>query len=305
MRDWTYGAEHELADWPLATELPPGYGRDKKDITVVNSNGVANDPTGRYYGHGGEINTPPTATIEGQVDCLREIKRLLPMATVNYRSNLHIHIRVPGLRDDLAALRQVQRYVHEHLPRLLEVVEPLPRPTLADRVAAPLEARYSDEEWLEGALRRWRRRRVSHQTLLTPKRLARQLDAPDVGSFFEWEVPHSRSGRPLWHCQPRLAVNVRQLLETDTVEFRHFPGTLDEDEFHNCVEWCARFMEAALGNRDPQALLSWARDMVFPDWEPYYHWMEVRYRATVHDGTIDKTQIVENIRAIEEGRFND
>ncbi len=54
-KGWTYGAEHEWADWPYETELPKDYGRDVRDDTMINSNGVAVDPRGNYYSWGGEI----------------------------------------------------------------------------------------------------------------------------------------------------------------------------------------------------------------------------------------------------------
>src|SRR6202041_37354 len=111
----------------------------------------------------------------------------------------------------------------------------------------------------------------------------------------------NKHGAPQVQCQPRLCVSLRQLLQTDTVEFRHFPGTLDEEELLNCVEWCARFLERALENGPLISELDWAKTRRFPKFPPYIHWMENRYRATVHDGTVSKAQIIANIRAIEAG----
>lgn len=293
--NWTYGAEHEWADWPLATRLPALYGRDVRDITIVNSNGVANDPTGRLYGFGGEINTPPTDSPEGQVACLSELKSLLPGATVNHRSNLHVHVRSPGLRGDLALLKQVQAYIHANMRRVLAVIQPLPRPSAVEH--SP------DSEELQGALRRWRRRRVSHQTLLTPARLQRQLSASTAEEFFRLEPPWSKDGKPLFVCQPRLCVSLRQLLDTDTVEFRHFAGTLDEAEMQACVDWCRDFLLAALQNSSVEKLLARYDGRRFPVFPPYVHWREMRYRATVHDGTVPRKQIAANIAAILRGDF--
>ena len=291
---WTFGCEHEWADWPLARPLPENYGRDMRDHTIVNSNGIANDPKGRLYGFGGEINTPPTDTPEGQVDCLEELKTLLPEATINYRSNLHIHIRVPGLREELDVLKDLQRWIHATMPKVFRVVEPLPRPE---------EQYMHDPAVYKGELRRWRRRRVSHQTLLTGKRLKRQLAAPDLTSFFEWEVPESK-GRPMWHFQPRLCVNIRQLLETDTIEFRHFPGTLNSDEMFTAVNWCREYLLAGLlGRSDLKTLLSKYEGMDFPPFPDYDHVMECRYRATCHDGSVKKEDIAANIKAILEGTW--
>jgi len=109
-------------------------------------------------------------------------------------------------------------------------------------------------------------------------------------------------GRPLWHFQPRAAVNLRQLRETDTIEFRHFPGTLDIAELTISFEWCAHYLECALVGHNP--INTWVGWNGFPKFPKYVHWMECRYRATCHDGTLSKAEIVENIKLIEEGRFD-
>lgn len=291
----TWGAEHELADISRHAVLPKGFGWDTRDITIVNSNGIANDPSGELYGFGGEINTPPTDSPEGQVECLCQIKELFPNAVVNYRSNLHIHLRVPGLKEDLVALKRVQKYVHKHMREALALIEPIPYPTAAE---------YPVSAELKGALRRYRRRCVSHHTLLTPSRLAYQLEAKTVEDFFNKEPPMSRVGKPLWHAQPRLCVSLRQLLQTDTVEFRHFPGTLDEGLLYNCLLWCGKFMHAALSGSTIDPLLAWAKKQSWPTFPKYVYKQEVCYRATVHDGSLTKDQIKKNIQAILEGRFD-
>lgn len=290
---FTYGAEHEWADWPIDAELPRGCAHNKKDHTVANSNGIANDPRGRVYKFGGEINARPTRSIEEQVAVLRALHSALPQARVNYRSNLHVHVRAPGLADDLGALLRVQRYIHAYMPAALDIIVPLPRPTAFQ---------HRSREVLEGATRRWRRCLVSHRTLLPPARLRRQLAAQTRREFFEAEVPRSRD-RPLWHLQPRACVNMRQLLETDTVEFRHFPGTLDPGEFRACLTWCKKFLCAALAGAPAEPLLAWARSQKFPQFPPYDHAIDVRFRATVHDGSVPPAEIEKNIRAILDGTF--
>ena len=290
---WTYGAEHEWADWPLDRPLPQGYKRDVRDITIVNSNGIANDPTGRFYGFGGEINTPPTDTVEGQVGCMEELQALYPEATINYRSNLHLHIRVPGLINDLAVLKRLQRRIHDDMPVALPIIEPLDLP-----IVRPWHSGTTPQEVLKGHARRVRRMKVSHQTLLKPDRVARQMAATTVQEFFEAEVPRSKAGAVMWHAQPRLCVNLRQLRETDTIEFRHWPGTMDADELANAFRWCKEWLESALRIDPIDDLLAAAQTWQLPRFQPYDHWMEERYRRTVHDGTIPKDQLPHNIAAI-------
>lgn len=284
MTDWTYGAEHEWADHPLDREPPPGFGRDVRDITMVNSNGIANDPKGKFYRFGGEFNTPPTDTIEGQVGCLQQLREHYPEATINYRSNLHLHIRVPGLRNDLQALKLLQAHIHEHLPEALKVVEPIPNPTSGGWAPDP-ESAYPLGEWLEGAKRRFRRRRVSHQAFLTPERLAIQAQAQTIDRWFELECPQSKDGKPLWHPQPRLAVGLRQLLQTDTIEFRHFPGTMSDNQLRVAFNWCKAYLEHALEGIGIKHLVRDYEGVNLPKFLPYHHDVECGYRLTCHDGT--------------------
>lgn len=287
---WTYGAEHELADWPWDRPLPPHWGQDKRDITIVNSDGSANDPVGIVNRIGGEFNSPPTDTIEGQCELLEQLTHYYPEATVNYRSNLHCHIRVPGLKDDLPALKRVQKHIHDWMPKALPLIQLRPKPTRTD---------YPKSAELEGALRRWRRRGVSHQSLLKPNRLQRQLDAPTLQEFFEAEVPRTVLGnRPMWHAQPRLCVSTRQLLQTDTIEFRHFAGTLDRVTLHTCLLWCREYLRRALEDAPIDDLLATFRTEDFPVFPTYIHEMELRYRATIHDGTVPLPQIETNLARI-------
>lgn len=289
---FTYGAELELADIDinLSNELPEGCAWDRKDYTMVNSNGIAVDPKGVSWRRGGEINTAPTDTILEQVEQFGTIVELFPEIAVNYRSNLHIHIGVPGLRGDLKTLKNLQKYISVQLPQVLPLLEPIPKPT---------EEEYPDEEAFKGAKKRWRRRRRSHQTILSKKRVEAQLGAETLSEFFDLEPPQSKAGKPLWVMQPRAAVNVRQLLETKTIEFRHFPGTLDSEEFHSALYWCREFLWAALNLKSIVPIwYSIGKGMKIPKFEPYVHEMELRYLKTCHDGSNKRETIEKNIKKI-------
>lgn len=298
---WTYGAEHELGDWDRSKSLPEGFSVDEKDVTVMNSNGIAADPKGKLYGFGGELCTPPTCTIQGQVDKLMVIRDYYPDATVNHRSNLHIHIRVPGLAQDLDALKRIAAWARWEggLRSVINLIEPIPQPRLVD---TDFLGEYEREKYL-GAVRRYKRRLVSHHTIVTAPRLEKQLDAFNLAEFFAAEAPADKDGLPLWHLAPRHAVNLRHLREeTETIEFRHFPGTLNPLELQICLEWCRDYLRVCLGHhpeRSPLSLYkgSYHKDK-FPSFPDYQHWREVRYRKTCHDGTLTKEEIAKNIEAI-------
>lgn len=285
----SYGAELELADIDRNRKLPEGFGWDTKDFSMVNSNGIAVDPTGRLHDRGGEIQTKPTTTIREQVENFRELMYLFPEATVNYRSNLHIHARIPGLRDDLEKLKSLQTFIHTVFRNVVGFLEPIPRPLAED---------YPTFDAMEGAIWRYNRRKKSHQTFLTPTRLAKQMSATSVKEFFELEVPTSSDGKVMWHAQPRCCVNLRQLLQTNTVEFRHFPGTTSAEQFRAALQWVFLFISAWEAGADQQELNAEAVRLKpsLPKFQPYKHELEEIYCLTTHDGTIPRAQLTENIR---------
>lgn len=280
---WSYGAELELSDWDTRKGLPQNIDHldlvdpinlrgstQDDDFTMVNSNGICVDPKSRIYPYGGEVQTPPTWSIQGQVDYLQLFLDLHPNTTINYRSNLHLHIRVPGLKDDLEALKRITRFNYKWLRErlLLDIVEPIPKPQ-------KLEER-----------KRYKRRKRSHHTTLSRQRVEHQLQATTLQEFFEREAPRTKAGKPHWIAQPRAAVNLRQLLQTDTIEFRHWPGTLDGEELRSAFLWCRCYLRLALGlpirigARDPLELWEKMKHRKFPQFCPYIHWMEQRYDET-------------------------
>lgn len=293
---WTYGAEHELADWCVTQFRTTGaaYSHNNKDYTIVNNNGVANDPKLRVYKFGGEINTRPTGTILEQCAILSDIKKDHPEAAVNYRSNLHIHICVPGLASDIESLKKLQAYIHVHLPKVIGLVEPIP---------VPRSDEYPNPEHLKGAQKRYKRRKKSHQTFLPEQRVKSQMTARTLDEFFELEVPKSKTGAVMWHAQSRCCVNLRQLLQTGTIEFRHFPGTLSEEELYQSLNWCKRFLYFAL-NEPKKDINDLVKDFPFhrlPRFAMYNHNLERGYLLTCHDGTVPLPAIKKNIQLILEG----
>lgn len=241
IEDWTYGVELEYGNCYRHAVLPDGAKWNDKDNTCVSSTGIANDPHGILYEYGGEINTRPTKTIEEQIEHIALVNSSLysPKPIVNYRSNLHIHIRVPGLSDDLESCKKLLRYIMNHQQEAFSIVEDIPVP---DR----MELTDIEYEW---ALKRMKRRYRSHQYRLPESRTSAMLEATTTQEFYEEHAPLTDKGR-MWFFSPRAGINLRQMWEeTNTIEFRHFPGTLDMNEMKSCLEWCRAFLDAALNQR--------------------------------------------------------
>jgi hypothetical protein len=278
-KEVTFGAEFELVDWPRNEKLPDGMEIDDDSWSQVNSNGVAVDGPGKLYNLGGEILARPCGSPDDIAGQMAIIKRLWPEATHNFRGGLHIHIRVPGLRDNLKKLKKLQSFVHKIMPDVFEAI---------DKVPIPVREDYPNEEAFKGAKANralWKR---SHQTLLSDVKFGRQMAARTPQEFFEAEALHPESGNLYWATQPRCCVNLRQMLQTDTVEFRHYPGSADPIEVKNATLWCKAFMEAALdgSNVTAQELLAEYGPVIrgmkvpWPEFPPYDHWLFTGFMYT-------------------------
>jgi hypothetical protein len=181
---------------------------------------------------------------------------------------------VPGLSKDLESCKRLLRYVMEHGKAAFDIIENIP---------VPQKGTMTDEAY-EGAVKRMRRRHKSHQYELPKSRTDAMLAATTVQEFYEEHAPLTATGR-MWFFSPRAAINLRQMWEeTETIEFRHFPGTTDLVEMECCINWCQRFLDAALNHPDttPHDIF-WAGEWVFPEFAEYDHELEKMYQLTNHD----------------------
>jgi hypothetical protein len=292
---WTYGCEAQFGDWDIR-RLDPAFGLDRREHGNMNSNGIAADPSGKSYPYGGEVLMPWGYTPESQGEKLALFLDLHPNASLNHRSSLHVHLGVPGLKENLPALKQINRYNRTWLPSILNRIEPMPRP----------QARAGEtEEELNGRLRRWRKRVTSHHTITTEARVAIMEKAETIPEFFEGCVSRNGKGVPNWHFLCRPAVNLIRLYKIGkgdfpTIEFRHFPGTLSPEVLTEAVSWCRDYLAFALADKDPTLLLGGylTRGLLPMPTPEYVHWREVNFRLTAHDGTLPRERIEENIRYI-------
>jgi len=284
--DFTYGVELEYADVDCFNELPKGAKWSREDYTIVNSNGIANDPKGELYEFGGEVNTKPTATMGEQIIHIKEINSMLrPRPVINYKCNLHVHIGVPGLIDDVDSCKRILKYVHDYVGQSFEICDPIVIPT------AEL---YPDAEELAWAKKRYRKNKLSHRCMLPEARYEEAMKAETFGEFYDAHAPIGKSGKRVFHLAPRAAVNMKSLKKHGTIEFRHFFGTLDMVKMRNCLIWCAKFLNAALNNMgEPTEILERLPWLTFPHPEPF--------NVELAKG-FDKTTISKNLR--EEAKRN-
>lgn len=256
--EWTFGTELEFADVYRFNPLPEGAKWNKLDNSIVNSNGIANDPSGRVYQYGGEINTKPTRTIEEQLNHIESVINILnPKPIINYKCNLHFHIRVPGLDQDLDTCKHLLKFNHKYMEQIRTLIDPL---------EIPNKEMYPEHDEYIGAKKRLLRNKHSHHYLLPPKRYEKVLNSNSIEEFFESHFAHKGKLR-LVFMSPREGINIRQLWdgEVDTIEFRHFFGTLDMLEYKSGLTWCYEYLNSALNTgEEPKSILERNKWMKFP-----------------------------------------
>ena len=273
LKQLTFGAEYEFGDIWRNRDLPRGLAWNKKDYSIVSSTGIANDPKGLSYTRGGEINSSPTTTVAEQLEYFTNLIDADLSPFLNHRTNLHLHVRVPGLNEDLPTLKRLLTYIHKHQVEIYERIEPVPVPNQADY---PTEAAY------KGAMKRYKRRLASHQYQVPTARVEEALTASTPKQFFDAHSRLQANGGRAYGLTTRAGINLLQLQETDTVEFRHFTNTLDVIELKSCFTWVANFIPAALDGATPDELTRTFK-YKFPPFQPYNHDMEIGYQFTNFD----------------------
>lgn len=235
---WTYGAELEWPDVNVLADLPVGWGWSRTDCTVVGSDGVANDPLRRLWFKSGELNTPVCQTVDELTERVAEVRAQLRPGH-NYRSNLHIHVQAPELRE-LEAVKQAAQYSWRLLPGALKMSDPL----------NGLFTGLTDEEEIAAARRRAAHSERSRHFFTSEARHAERMEALSIEEMLRAEVPLQKDGRAAWALMPREAMNLRSLRKHGTVEFRCFAG--DESDLHvwAAASFARDWLKAALNDTE-------------------------------------------------------
>ena len=231
---FTYGYEIEWGDTPRSTSIPESLGSwEYCECDIVNLiepyRGLAVDPLGLNPPVGGEINTKPTKTWEQQVERIIQIRDLFDHPTASIVNHGHLHVRVPGLKDDIDALKALTAYTVENqetaISRVYGFVE-TPE-MLGDKVKTYLK-------WDGGRpMPIWMGENIINM-------------AEDFDDFIRIQCCGKDGvsrGRPF-----RYAINTYCMKHTDTIEFRLFRSSTDERHIHDSFKFAENFIDAALNN---------------------------------------------------------
>lgn len=231
--------EIEWGDVPRSFSIPEHLGTweySERDIINLRDpyKNVCADPLGEDPPFGGEINTKPTRTWAGQVERYFELQKLFTDAghppTVGVTAHTHIHCRIPGLRDDIDALKRLTKYIKDN------------QTTTVDRVYG-----FYDHNQMKGAKGAKMYLKFDGGRTMPDYMSDNIINlATDFNSFIKLHAAGKDGvsmGRPF-----RYAINMYALKHIDTVEFRLFRGTLDKVELESCFRFVEDFLDAALND---------------------------------------------------------
>ena len=263
----TYGCELEMGDVDTHVILPDGNTWCYKDGSICNSNGTANDPKKKLNRYGSEIQVKPASSPEELLRTVKGLYGLLPRKDFNFTTNLHVHIRVPGLKDNLPALKRLAEYLRKNDSAMFNLIDPIPQPLRED---------YDCLEAWNGALRRFKRRQRSHHYGVSDAVYLAMMKARTPQEFYEAHALLSHNGKRQWHLVVRAGVNLKQLwCDTETIEFRCFTMSLGMDKMLSAFRWPGLLLEAALvTGATPAEILSANRSLVFQRFHPYNYKMD-------------------------------
>jgi len=207
---------------------------------------------------GGEINTRPTRGWEAQVDRVMDIITFYTDAgfppTVSCVNDSHVHVRVPGLRDDIEGLKRLTRYIQQNQLEVIERVHQFEHhPTMKGCKSAVAYLRRGGGSPMPD----WMCNNIQEKAQSFEDFIALQCRGK-TGDL------SARPNMPL-----RYAINTYCMKHIDTIEFRIFRATLDRTQLESCYRFVELFMDAALNDGPPVSEFLDAGDWDFPPlvWE--------------------------------------
>lgn len=259
---WTFGNEIELVDWDTRRKVKPTRFYATSEVASVNSDGQATRPDHPF---GGEVNTYPTSTPEGQGEALGEFMGFFPEARGNYRGSVHTHICVPGIGKDLAALLRLFRYSNRWMPWFIEHYHNPGEPDAAWKAQDP-----------DGS--RWRYCTIDTQ--MPPAwRIAQIEAATTADEFFRFHMLN-KQGEFVALQAKRYAVNFLMIPKTGCLEIRCFAPTTEPDGLATISRFARAFCVAGLVTGEPLPDVIERNAFTFNRWFPFDAGLENSFHRT-------------------------
>lgn len=283
---FTYGFEIEWGDIDRNMPIPPELGAwEYCETDIINLRepyrGLGSDPKGVNPPVGGEINMKPTKTMEEQVDNIMKIHDLFVAhgtpPTAGCVNHGHLHIHVPGLIEDIDALKRLSLYLRDNQHMTIDRCYQF-------RVMPNMEMTKTAKTYLKHDGGR-----------IMPDWLATNLGTVPV-DFEDWIRVHCCGKDAKTQSRPfRYGIHTYALKNSKTIEFRCFRSSVNRQEIMDSFRFAADWIDAALNNGPDVQELFLTNDYKFPpfeyDHEMYLAWENTKYERTdrnLDDETAEK-----------------
>lgn len=271
-KTFTWGFEMEVGDVDRRLPLPEHLGKwEFSETDVVNLNppyrGIACDPLGIEPPFGGEINVKPTRTWQEQVERIFEILDFYKShgnnPTSNCISHNHIHVYVPGLKEDVSALKRLVKYIRDNQHVVVDRIHGF-------RLHPDMSLTKTAKTYLKLDCGR-----------LMPDYMCNNIInlTTDFEHFIKLHAAGKDGvsmGRPF-----RYAINTYCMKHTGTIEFRCFRNSYDRRELEDSFKFVEKFIDAALNDGPDVMEILLEGDYKFPelkyDHEIYTSWEKTKY----------------------------
>ena len=269
---FTWGFEIEWGDIDRRLELPKELGKfEYSETDIVNKQPpfthVSCDPQGIEPYMGGEINTVPTKTWQEQVDKIMNIKKFfedngnIPYASCV--SHSHVHVYVPGLKDDIDGLKRLIKYIRDNQDYAVDYCGGFKEHKRMKEIKnSKMYLKY------DGG------RRMPEYMIENILNLA--TDFPSFIKMHSAGKDGVSMGRPF-----RYAFNTYSMKHIGTIEFRFFRASTEREELSSVFRFLELFMDAALNEGPSVKEILSCNTFKFPpfvfDFDAIKGWNETKY----------------------------
>lgn len=246
MNNFSYGFELELGDVDRSIDIPEHLGTWEgtkvgkyymgAECDIVNSippyRGICTDPLAETCPVGGEINVVPTTTIAGQFSQIIDIIDLFEHVTISHMSHFHVHVHIPGLKEDLDILKRFVGYCINNQDALIKSVYLQNINVIPDS----LSNKSIEYLWSDGG-------RYISKTIADNYMRCKTID--ELLELFKNPCYYYKAGKQN-STSIRSAINLSNLIHGKTIEFRCFRPTLDYIEIASQLVFVEQFCQEAL-----------------------------------------------------------
>lgn len=255
----SYGAELELSDVDRSVDIPKELGSWEgpkiagynlgSELDIVNTKGkwrgIATDPLCIKCPVGGEIHVTPTYTVDSQMLRIMKIFDLFNQIGVACPNHGHIHVCIPGIKDDFETFKRFCLYCLAQERNVFKLCcgydeyerEKVLNSDLPEEVKKYLL--YGDAKINHSSTYELVSRASSVNEIVDALR-----DSTVVN--YDWTT----GDEELVPGSHRTCINLYNLVKGDTVEFRVFRASINPVEIYSSLKFVEIFIKEALSTRE-------------------------------------------------------